>query len=141
MRSSVYKNRLIDWSRFAVKMALILTDPKTRADIQDGVKTRVDHATDTITKKYEQAADRLDAAGMALQGKDYWPSRVVGFLFGVGVGAGLGLLLAPASGTETREAIRDKAIDFKEKVAHSATTISGQARRSVSSMPSTGSEG
>lgn len=141
MRNSAYKNRLMDWSRFAVKLGLILTDPKVRADIHDGVKTRVDHVADTITSKYEEAADRLEAAGSALQGRDYWPSRTVGFLLGVGVGAGLGLLLAPATGIETREAIRDKAVEIKDKVAQSAATMSGQIRRSVTSMPSTGTEG
>lgn len=139
MRNS--KNRWMDISRLAVKLGLILTDPKFRAEIQDGVKTRANRAADAFTSNYEEVSDRLEAAGSALQGKTHWPSRVGGFLLGVGVGAGLGLLLAPASGTETRDAIRDKAVEMKDRVAQSAASMSGELRRSVSTMPATGSEG
>jgi len=131
----------MDWTRFAAKLGVVLTDPRVRADIQDSVKTRVDHVADTFNKKYEEASNRFEAAGSALRGEDRWPSKVVGFLLGVGVGAGLGLLLAPASGTETREAIRDKAVEMKDRVAQSVSATSSQVRRSVSSMPSTGTEG
>jgi gas vesicle protein len=67
---------------------------------------------------------------------------VGGFLLGVGVGAGLGILLAPAAGSETREAIRDKAVDMKNRVVDSAATATGKVRSSsVRNMPSTGTEG
>jgi hypothetical protein len=141
MRNSGYKNRLIDLSRLAAKLGLVLTDPKLRATINDEVRSRVDDVSDVLASKYEDAAERLEAARDALQGRTYWPSRVTGFLLGVGVGAGLGLLLAPATGTETREAIREKAVGLKNKVADSVSNASTQVRRSVSSMPSTGTEG
>jgi hypothetical protein len=101
----------------------------------------VDYVTETVTDKYEDAVDRLEAVGAALHGRSYWPSRIMGFLLGVGVGAGLGILLAPAAGSETREAIREKAADVKNKVVESASTATGRMRQSVSSMPSTGTEG
>jgi gas vesicle protein len=141
MRNREYKNRLIDWSRFAVKLGLILTDPKMRADMNDDVKTRVARVSNDISSKYEEAADRLTAAGAALQGRDYWPSRVVGFLLGVGVGAGLGLLLAPASGAETRETIRGKAVEMKDRVVESTANARTQSWRVANSMSSTGTEG
>jgi hypothetical protein len=97
--------------------------------------------TETIADKYEDALDRLEAAGAALQGRTYWPSRVTGFLLGVGVGAALGILLAPAAGTETREAIRDKAVEMKDRVVESASNVTGRTRQSVTSMPSTGTQG
>jgi gas vesicle protein len=134
-------NRWMDISRLAVKLGLILTDPKVRAEIQDEVKTRANRASDAVTRNYEEVSDRLEAAGSALQGRTYWPSRVGGFLLGVGVGAGIGLLLAPASGAETRDAIRDRAAEMKDRVTQSAANVSGQVRRSVSSMPATGTEG
>ena len=134
-------SRWMDWSRFAVKLGLILTDPKVRSEIQDGIKDRTERVAHTFAGRYEDAADRLEAAGAALQGRDSGPSRVVGFLLGVGVGASLGLLLAPASGTETRSAIRDKTAEMKDRVAQSAASMSGQVRRFVSSMPATGTEG
>ena len=118
----------------------MLTEPKVRAAIGDQLKDRADQVTDAIASKYEDAVDRLEAAGAALQGRSYWPSRAVGFLLGVGVGAGLGILLAPAAGSETREVIRGKAVDMKNKVVESASTATGKIRQSVTSMPSTGTE-
>lgn len=134
-------SRWMDISRLAVKLGLILTDPKVRAEIQDGMKTRANRVADTFNSNYEEVSDRLDAAGSALQGRTDWAPRAAGFLLGVGVGAGLGLLLAPASGTETRDAIRDKAVEMKDRVAQSAVNMGGHVRRSVSSMPATGTEG
>jgi hypothetical protein len=112
-----------------------------RSRIAEEVRDRADSVTETISDKYEDALDRLEAAGAALQGRTYWPSRVTGFLLGVGVGAALGVLLAPASGVETRESIREKASEMKDKVVESASTVAGRARQSVTSMPSTGTQG
>jgi gas vesicle protein len=121
-------------------LSLLFTEPKVRAAVGDRVKDSVSDLTDSVSSKYDDlsesvssryadAVDRLDAAADALRGKNYWPSRVTGFLLGVGVGAALGILLAPASGSETREAVRGKAADMTDKI-----------RRSVLSMPSTGTE-
>ena len=101
-----------------------------RAAISDRIKDSVDDVTDTVTRKYADAVDRLEAAADAFQGKGHWPTRLTGFLLGVGIGAGLGILLAPASGSEIRESVRDTAVGVKNKI-----------RRSVTSMRSTGTEG
>ena len=130
-----------DWVRLAAKLGVIFTEPKVRSAIADQLKDRVDDVTDRVTTKYEDAVDRLESAAAALQGRSYWPSRVAGFLLGVGVGAGLGLLLAPAPGSETRQAVVDKATDVKNKVVESASSATGKFRRSVTNMPSTGTEG
>jgi gas vesicle protein len=53
------------------------------------------------------------------------------FAVGLGIGAGLGLLLAPTSGTETRGAIRVKAVSFKDTVVDSAATVIGRASKTV----------
>jgi hypothetical protein len=50
-------------------------------------------------------------------------------------------LLAPQSGNETREAIRGKAVDAKNKVVDAASMATGKIRQSVTSMPATGTEG
>jgi gas vesicle protein len=129
-----------DWVRLAAKLSLLFTEPKVRAavgdrikdtvsDITDSVSSKYDDVTDNVSSRYADAVDRLDAAADALQGKNSWPSRVTGFLLGVGVGAALGILLAPASGSETRETVRSKAADVTNRI-----------RRSVVSMPSTGTE-
>jgi gas vesicle protein len=130
----------------------VLTDPKLRAAVGDGIRDRVDDLsdtvsdkyddmTDTVSDKYQDAAARLEAAAAALQGKRRWSSRVTGFLLGMGVGAGLGILLAPASGAETRDAVRSKAADMKDKVYDSAATATEKLRQSVTRMPATGTEG
>jgi gas vesicle protein len=145
------KNRAKDWVRLAAKLSLILTDPKVRSAIGDGLKGHVDDVTDTVSgkyddvkdtvsSKYEDAVDRFEAAAAAIQGKRDWPSTVTGFLVGVGIGAGLGILLAPAAGAETRDVIRDRAADLKDKVFGSAAAASDRIHRSVTSMPPTGTE-
>jgi len=141
MRNSGRMNTAKDWVRLAAKLGVLLTEPKVRAEIADRLKDRVDEVTDTVASKYEDAVDRLESAAAALRGRRYRPSRVAGFLLGVGVGAGLGILLAPAPGSETRQAVRDKATDVKNKVVESAASATGKIRRSVTNMPSTGTQG
>ena len=141
MRDTGKMNRAKDWVRLAAKVGVLLTEPKVRAAIADRLKDRVDDVTDQVTSKYEDAVDRLESAADALRGRRYWPSRMGGFLLGIGVGAGLGILLAPASGSETRQAVRDKATDVKNKVVESAASATGKIRRSVTNMPSTGTQG
>ncbi len=134
------KSTTKDWVRLAARLGLLLTEPKARAaiaakvkdrvhDLTDAVSDKYDDVNDAVSDKYENMTDRLEAVADALQGKTYWPSRIVGFLLGMGVGAGLGILLAPASGNEIRESVRDKAVGVRDKI-----------RRSVTSMPSTGTE-
>jgi gas vesicle protein len=141
MRNSGRMNTAKDWVRLAAKLGVFFTEPKVRSAIADQLKDRVDDVTDTVTNKYEDAVDRLESAAAALHGRSHWPARVTGFLVGVGVGAGLGILLAPAPGSETRQAVRDKGTDVKNKVVESAASATGKIRRSVTNMPSTGTEG
>ena len=141
MRNSGRMNTAKDWVRLAAKLGVLFTEPKVRSAIADRLKDRVDDVTDTVTSKYEDAVDRLESAAAALHGRSHWRSRVTGFLVGVGVGAGLGILLAPAPGSETRQAVRDKATDVKNKVVESAASATGKIRRSVTNMPSTGTQG
>ncbi len=141
MRNIRSRKTIKDWARLAAKVGLALTEPGVRSALGDQVKDRVDNLTNTITRRYEDAVDRLEAAGAALQGRSYWPSRVTGFLLGAGLGAGLGTLLAPRAGHETREAIRRQAVDVKNKVVESASVATGKIRQSVTSMPPTGTQG
>ena len=141
MRNSGRMNTAKDWVRLAAKLGVLFTEPKVRSAIADRLRDRVDDVTDTVTSKYEDAVDRLESAADALRGRRYRPSRVAGFLLGVGVGAGLGILLAPAPGSETRQAVRDKATDVKNKVVESAASATGKIRRSVTNIASTGTQG
>ena len=140
MRNFRSKSSAKDWARLAAKLGLLFTDPKIRAAVAEQFKDGVDQVTDTVSSTYEDTIDRFAAAGEAFRGRNHW-SEVTGFLIGVGVGAGLGILLAPAAGSETRNAIRDKAVDMKNRVVDSASRETDRVRQSVRSMPSTGTEG
>jgi gas vesicle protein len=152
MRNIRTKDGWKDWTRLALKLGLILTDSKVRGAINDevmdqvsGVKDKISDKygdlNDTVTSKYQHAADRLEAASDALQGRTAWGGRALGFLAGIGVGAGLGLLLAPASGVETRRAVRDKVVDIKDSVFDSAASAADTFRQSAARVASTGTEG
>jgi gas vesicle protein len=151
MRSFETRNRLKDWFNVALKVGILLTEPKFRDAVAsrakdrmnvvtDRVKDRVDDVSEIVTEKYEDALDRLHAAAEALQGR-HRTSPVFGFLLGAGIGAGFGILLAPAAGRETREAIRTRAVDAKDKIAESACVVIGRFRQSTPQMPSAGTEG
>jgi gas vesicle protein len=152
MRNSIKNYTTKDWVRLGAKLSLLFTEPKVRKVVGDRIKDGVEDITDTVTSKYEDASDavaskyedaleRLDAAKAALRGESQWPSRVAGFVLGVGVGVGLGILLAPASGSETREAFREKAVDMRDRVFESASAAKERIRRSANDMPFTGTEG
>jgi hypothetical protein len=141
MRNFAAKRRVKDWARLAAKLGLLLTSAKIRAAVADELQVRVDDVSETVTNKYENAVDRLQNVAAGFQPRSYWPSRVGGFLLGIGVGAGLGILLAPAAGRETRQAVRDRAADVKNTVVGSAATVTGKFRQTVASMPSIGTEG
>ena len=49
------------------------------------------------------------------------------FLAGLGLGAVAGILYAPRSGDETREALRSKAEEHREKLRHHARNVRSQA--------------
>jgi gas vesicle protein len=156
MRNPTRNYTTKDWVRLGAKLSLLFTEPKVRKAVGDRIKDGVDDISDTIAStiaskyedvnetmasKYDDAVKRVNAAKSALQGRGYWPSRAAGFLLGIGVGAGLGILLAPASGRETRDAVRDKAVAAKNRAFRSAAVATERIRQSVATMPFTGTEG
>lgn len=141
MRNEVNKNNIKDWLRVAAKVGLLFTDPKVRNAVGNDLKERMGDVSDSVTNQYETAADRLENAVSVLQGRSQWPSRVAFLLVGLGVGAGMGILLAPASGRETRESVRDRAVDLKNKAFDAASSEAANLRRSVTTMHATGTEG
>jgi hypothetical protein len=93
--NSKSRNTVKDWVRIAAKVGLLFTEPKVRAAVGSQIRDTVDDLTDktaskyedlsdTVASKYEDAVDRLENAADAIRGKDHWPSRVTGFLLGVG---------------------------------------------------------
>ena len=71
------------------------------ADVRDRVYDQVDRVSD-------QVSDITDRGRRAIYGEDHTLRNVLTFVAGVGVGLGAGVLLAPASGEETRNSMRDK---------------------------------
>src|SRR5258708_5075957 len=135
MRNSGKMKSAKDWVRLAAKLGVLFTEPRARNAIADRLKDRMDDVADTVTSKYEDAVDRLESAAAALHGRSYWPSRAAGFLLGIGVGAGMGILLAPAPGSETRQAVRDKPADGRNKVVESASTPTAKLPPPVTQLP------
>jgi hypothetical protein len=138
-----------DWAKLALKFGLVLTAPKVWRAISDQLNDRVEDlsdrlsrgledVSDTATRKFGDASDRLSGASDALRGRQPWAGPVTGLLVGLGIGAALGILLAPAAGSETRDALRDKAVQTKKQVIQSASNATERIRQSV---PFTGTEG
>lgn len=105
------------WARFAMKFGLVLSDPKLWASLNDQLRDRADDVSEVVREKYETASDRLSDMSSALRGDSQWVAPTLSFIGGIGVGIGLGILFAPMSGEEARSAIRDRAVDVKNKVS------------------------
>jgi gas vesicle protein len=120
-------------ARTAVEMGVLFADPRIRSAVGSRLRDRVDDLSDRLEQHYDRATGRLNDATDALRGNNHRTSHLVNFLAGVGVGAGLGLLIAPASGRATRQAIKDRAGDMKDRFVERATR--------GDRMPSTGTEG
>jgi YtxH-like protein len=138
-----------DWAKLALKFGLVLTAPKVWRAISDQLNDRVEglsdrlsrgleDVSDSATRKFGNASDRLSSASDALRGRRPWAGPVTGLLVSIGIGAALGVLLAPAAGGETREALRDKAVQTKKQVIQSASNAKERIRQSV---PFTGTDG
>jgi YtxH-like protein len=129
-----------DLARLALKVGLLLTDSDIRDRIGGRVKESWDDISPRLAHRYEEAADRLEAASDALRGKRHWGSNVLNFVSGVGVGVGLGLLFAPAAGSETRQAILGRAGAMKDRVREAAADATERVQ-SFGNRPSTGTTG
>ena len=141
-----------NWARGAVKLGLLLTDPKVRStisdtfrdnfgDVSEHLSDKYSDVKDRVSDQYENVMDRLESMTDSFQPRNPWPSRVGGFLIGAGIGVGLGILFAPAAGSETRDMVSDKVSDMKDRVVQTASNAGSKIRSTVTSMPSTGTEG
>ena len=64
----------------------------------------------------ERVSDLSERGRQVIYGEDHKVARALSFAAGVGVGIGAAILLAPASGAETRDAIRGTVHEVGEKV-------------------------
>lgn len=109
------KKKATKWARFAMKCGLLATDASVWMAVKDFLNER--------TGDVESAFRKTDHLG-----KDIRIHRH-GFSFGtllsgIGIGVGIGMLLAPVSGPRARGAIRDTAVDVKNKVGGAASWAS-----------------
>jgi hypothetical protein len=142
MRGFGTRNRAKQWARFALKCGLLLTDAKLWASINEQLKEHTADITDEVHSRYEDAVGRVQGARRALRGDNNWVGPVMSFI--VGIGVGVGMLMAPASGEETRSAIRDKAVDIKNDIKNKVSDMgagTARFRSSATSAPATGTEG
>lgn len=56
---------------------------------------------------------------------------LIGFVVGGLIGAGIGLLFAPQSGEETREILKDKFLELKEKAEKIPETIKKETQQII----------
>lgn len=120
----VFRNRrkVTKWSRAAMKWGLILTDAPLWEAIADDLHRAAYSVTDRVRRKYDGRLDGEQEQRMmaAMQRGPDWFGRATSLLAGVGIGLGVGLLVAPSSGYETREAIRDRAAGLKDRISGTA---------------------
>lgn len=96
------------------------------------VRSHVNDLRENARDKYDDLVDRMERIGDAMGGRHDYITPVGSFLIGAGIGAGLALLFAPASGEETRGAIRDHASDLKDRVTQRAANIRDRASEKTS---------
>jgi hypothetical protein len=106
------RKKATKWIRFGMKCGLLATDPSVWMAVRDFLNERTEDVQSAFRK-----TDRL--------GKEVRIHRH-GFSFGtllsgIGIGVGIGMLLAPVSGRRARGAIRDTAVDVKNKVGGAAS--------------------
>lgn len=68
--------------------------------------------------------------------RDEFGAFLIGFIIGGLTGAAVSLLMAPQSGEETREYLRDRAIELRDKAAETAQTTYEQVGSTASDVRS-----
>ena len=102
MRGNVLKSVL--------RTAVYILDQVDRAgDVRDRVSDQVDRVSSRVSDLADQAKD-------VIYGEDHTWRNVLLFAAGVGVGVGAGVLLAPSSGEELRNSMREKVEDIGDRV-------------------------
>lgn len=69
----------------------------------------IDDYADQIDRASDRVSDMVDRGRkMVYHEEDHTVRNIISFAAGVGVGIGAGMLLAPSSGSELRQSIREK---------------------------------
>jgi gas vesicle protein len=94
-----------------LKTAVYILDQAENAteDMRDRVADHVDRVSD-------QVSEITDRGRKVIYGENHTMRNVLTFAAGLGIGIGAGVLLAPASGEEIRNTVRDRVEDIGERV-------------------------
>ncbi len=72
--------------------------------------------------------------------RDEFGAFLIGFIVGGLTGAAISLLMAPQTGEETREILRDRAIELRDKAQETAQTARGQVESTAGEVRSRASD-
>jgi gas vesicle protein len=97
------------YARFMMRTALNLMD-----DYANQLDRASDRVTDRVSDLMDRGRDLVDRGRAIVSPPDHTLRNVLSFAAGVGVGIGAGLLLAPSSGTELRQSIKDRVQGVRE---------------------------
>ncbi len=82
---------------------------KTALNLMDQYSDNIDRASDRVSDIMDRGRDMVDRGReMLYPEQDHTLRNVLSFVAGVGVGIGAGMLLAPSSGSELRQSIKDR---------------------------------
>jgi len=89
--------------RFLMRTALNLMD-----QYSDQLDRASDRVSDRVSDMVDRGRDMVDRGKEMIYPPDHTLRNVLSFAAGVGLGIGAGLLLAPSSGNELRQSIKDR---------------------------------
>ena len=84
---------------------------KTGVCLMNQYYEQVDRASERVSDLMERGKD------LVLEPEDHTLRNIISFAAGMGVGVGAGLLFAPASGSDTRNSLRDKVQDLGRRAS------------------------
>ena len=91
---------------------------RTALNLLDNYANQLDRASDRVSDRVSDLMDRgrdfVDRGRSVVSPPDHTLRNVVSFTAGVGVGVGVALLLAPSSGNELRQSIKDRVQGVRE---------------------------
>ena len=82
---------------------------RTALNLMDEYSDQVDRASDRVSDLVDRGRDLVDRGReIVYPRQDHTLRNVLSFAAGIGVGIGAGLLLAPSSGSELRQSIKER---------------------------------